>query len=347
MKRMDRGAYMRLFVVFLCTCVVQFFIWTTESQATLLKIKPKYIRSIYVNVSGQGFNNVTDIFVDRKNDEIFLLDYTLRRVVIISTEGTFLFDFSYKDAGLSMPPHAIAVADDGNIYMAEGSRMVVTKYNGKFLKELDLSSIQGKFYFESLEIEGDKLYIGDAASNRVIVMNRKTQKVVREYKKGFGKNMNIVMSEDVIYSLDLSTFGVYMVDRKTGKPLGRFGKVSSLTGGFSMPVDIAIDRKNKRIIVTDVNRVAVVIFDYDGNVVGEFGGDRMFTSLRSLAVGDDGRIYISDGTKAIRVFEAIDVQAYEDEEIEEVEPYDPTDLSDDLGFGERFVDLNEGAPEVY
>lgn len=338
---------MRVFVVFLCVCMVQFFIWSPESQAVIRKIKPKYIRSINVDISGDKFGKISDIFVDNENSEIFFLDYTRRRVVITSTEGTFLYEFRYKDAGLASPPQAIVVADDGNIYLAEEQRLVVARYNGKFLKEFDLSSIPGEFSLRSMVLEGDMLYLGDIVGHRVIVLDRKKEKFVKEYSKGFGQNVYIVLSEDMIYALDPATFGVYMVDRKTGKSRGRFGKVSSLIGGFSMPIDIAIDKKNKRIIVTDLNRVAVILFDYEGTILGEFGGDTMFLSLTAVAVGDDGRIYLSDGSLSVRVFDAIDIYAEEEAEDIYVE-----DEAQDIGFDEDldlggYVGLSEDAPEIY
>ena len=343
------GIYMRVFSVFLCVCAVQFFICSTESRAAakVHKIKPKYIRSIEVGVSGSPFGTITDIFIDDKSDEVFFLDNTWRRVVITSLDGTFLHEFPYKDAGLGMAPNAIVVADDGKIYIAEERRLVVTRYNGKFLKEMDLSLVPGELVIQSMGIEGDMLYLGDVVGKRVVVVDRKTEKFVKEYDKGFARNVNIVLSKDTIFALDLATFGVYKVDRKDGKPRGRFGRISSLEGGFSMPTDIAIDRKNKRIIVVDLNRVAVIIFDYDGVVLGEFGGDRMFISLRAIAVADDGRIYISDGSPSVRVFKAIDVYAEEEEEDIFVE-----DEAQDTGFDEGidlggYVDVGEDAPEIY
>ena len=155
-----------------------------------------------------------------------------------------------------------------------------------------------------------------------------------------------MLSKDTIFALDPSTFGVYKVDRKDGKPRGRFGKISSLEGGFSMPTDIAIDRKNKRIIVVDINRVAVIIFGYDGAVLGEFGGDRMFISLRAIAVDDDGRIYISDGSPSIRVFEAVDIYAEEEEDIFVEDEAQDTGFDEGIDLG-GYVGVGEDAPEIY
>ena len=183
---------MRMVLVFLSVFMVSLFVCSVESEATLLQIKPRYIRSIDVSVSGDRFGNISDIFVDNGNNEVFFLDYTGKRVVITSTEGTFLYEFSYKDAGLAGFPKSIVVAEDGNIYIAEELRMVVVRYNGKFLKEFDLSAIPGKFSLRSMVIEGDLLFLGDIVGDRVLVLYRKTEKLVREYNKGFGSNVKSI-----------------------------------------------------------------------------------------------------------------------------------------------------------
>jgi len=115
----------------------------------------------------------------------------------------------------------------------------------------------------------------------------------------------IGMDDAGIYVRDPATFSVYRLD-KSGKPLGSFGTVSSLPGGFSMTVDIKVDRKNGRVIVVETNRAAIIFFDREGKFLFEFGGPEILKWPRAVAVDDNNRVYVSDSSQMVRVFEIIE-----------------------------------------
>ncbi|MEK7828936.1 MAG: OmpA family protein, partial [Deltaproteobacteria bacterium] len=173
-----------------------------------------------------------------------------------------------------------------------------------YQKDLDLSTVpdKDKMVIQSFAVEGDMIYLGDSGNGRIVVMDRKKEAFITQFKEGMERNILIGMDDTGIYIRDPAIFSVFRLD-KSGKPLGRFGVVSSLPGGFSMTVDMTVDRKNGRVIVVETNRAAVIFFDREGKFLFEFGGPEIFKWPRAVAVDDKNRVYVSDSSQTIRVFE--------------------------------------------
>ena len=91
-----------------------------------------------------------------------------------------------------------------------------------------------------------------------------------------------------------------------GNPIGRFGKISGLAGGFSMPAGIDVDSAGGRIAVVDMNRLAIVYFDREGNFLYEFGGSDIFSWPSEVALDSRGRVYVGDASGLVRVFAIIE-----------------------------------------
>src|SRR3989338_1656081 len=79
----------------------------------------KYLFSIDARVSGTPLEGVSKIFIDNKNNELYALDAANQRVVITDLNGTFLYQFTYADAGIKSMPVGITATDDGLLYIAE------------------------------------------------------------------------------------------------------------------------------------------------------------------------------------------------------------------------------------
>ncbi len=200
----------------------------------------RYLFSIDGTTSGRPFVDVQDLYVDDKNEEIYVMDNGSRRVVISDFNGTFLYQFSYVDAGVRAAPREISISDNGMIYIAESFRVAVLNYRGIYHHDLDLSTVPDadKMTIQSIAIEDDFIYIGDAGLDRVIVMDLDKEVFINQFSDGVGKNFFLELDDDTIYLMDPAAFSVYRID-KEGTALGRFGKVSGLPGGFSQIVDLA------------------------------------------------------------------------------------------------------------
>ena len=265
----------------------------------------QYLFSIDVMASGQPFVGVSALLIDNKNSELYALDDGNRRLVIMNLEGVFLYQFTYTDAGIKNMPIGIAVADDGKIYIAEGKRVVVVDYRGMYDHDMSLSTIPdaNEINIQSVAIDGNTVYLGTVG--RVVMMDKKEEKFIAEFKEGLGQNNYIAMDYNGMYIRDPGALIIFHL-AKDGKVLGHFGKISGLAGGFSMTVDMAVERKKGWVIVLDINRAATIFFDREGNFLFEFGGPELFKWPRAVAADDEGRIYVTDGTGKIRVFQIIE-----------------------------------------
>jgi DNA-binding beta-propeller fold protein YncE len=274
----------------------------------------RYLYSIDAAVSGRPFLGIKDIFIENKNREIYVIDGGNRRVVITDIEGGFLYQFSFTDAGIGGHINGIAVAEDGTIYVCEQKRVVLLRYNGKYQREMDLSTVpdHDTMILQSIAIEGDTVYLGDGLNNRVVVMDREEEVFLTELKENMGLNINIFLDDGGFYIFDPGTYTVSRFNRE-GKLLKRFGRLSGLAGGFSMISDMAVDRKNGRLFVLDLNRLAAIFFDRNGNFLFEFGGAQTFRGPVAGAVDERGRVYIGDRVNKIRVFEVIEEEVEEEE----------------------------------
>lgn len=267
----------------------------------------RYLFSIDAVASGFPLVGVRTLFVDNAHEELYILDDSNKRVVITDSNGIFLYQFKYTDAGVKSMPVGIAAAEDGLLYIAEEKRIVITSYRGIYKKDMDFSTVPNadKMVIQSIAVEGDKLYLGDGVNGRILVMDRKKEAFVAEFKEGIAHNSYLSLDNDGIYIMDPPMFSIIHLD-KNGKLLGRWGMASSLPGGFSMTVSMAVDRKNGRVTVLDLNRYQVIFFDRQGKFLFEFGGSDIFKTPSAVAVDDKERVYVFDASGKIRVFQLME-----------------------------------------
>ncbi|MBI3753362.1 MAG: OmpA family protein [Deltaproteobacteria bacterium] len=294
----------------------------SAANAEPIPVRLRYLFGFNAKTSGAPLGWVDRILVDDDRSEVYLLDNGNKRIVITDTDGVFLYAFNHADAGIKDTPRDIALdPQKGDIYIAEAKRIVVASYRGMFKRVVDLSNIPDskKLDIQSIFITsvnlsasaqaGENLiYIGDGGKQRVVVIST-DGKFIHEFgkKEGIENNVkSLYVNEKGITFVDPAAFGVFHFSPE-GKFQSRFGAVSSLFGGFSMPVGMAVDDKKERILVVDTNRMMVIVFDWNGAPLFEFGGPNMFLWPRSVAVSSKyGRIYVADNTGIIRVFEAIE-----------------------------------------
>lgn len=280
-----------------------------------IDVRVKRLYGFDARLSGRPFGWVDQIHIDDVNDEVYLLDGNNKRIVVTNVIGSYLFHFDYTLAGIKNPSAFTVDSMSGEIYVAENDRIAVLNYRGEFQGNFNLSQIPDnkRLSVQSLSIvkgdDGDLLYIGDNVNRRILVFTTEG-KYVRTYgnAKWVGNNIKgMVIGEKRIFWLDSTGFSVKSVDLD-GTHKKSFGRISSLLGGFSMPSGMTVDLVRKRIIVVDSNRMMVIVFNYDGEILFEFGGPRLFTWPRTVAVDKHGHIFVADNRGTIRVFQAIPVQ---------------------------------------
>ena len=283
------------------------FYTPVQAQTQGVQYKIRFLHSIDARASGMKLAGVTGLYIDQNRDELYIIDNSNRRIVITDTDGRFIYQFTYKSIGLTSPPVSIVTNEKGDIYIADGRRIHILNYRGVVKSEHDISKIfpwkkSGSIQSLLMDKEG-RLYIGMGGKDADVAVLDSEWKVLLHFDRRnmpFTNVVSLQADEEGVVFLDPANFSVLMYDQD-GYFQKRFGRVSSLAGGFSMPSDIAIDRKNDRLLLVDTNRRMVIVFDRSGKFIFEFGGTNWFRWPNAVASDSNGRIYISDATGRISV----------------------------------------------
>jgi len=197
---------------------------------------------------------------------VFVVDSTLRKVIVYDPYGLFLFSVGGPDE--LQRPTGVAVSRDGQrIYVVDRA------YN-----------------------ESDQ--------HRVVVYDRtgKVVQVIGTRGSGDGQfNVPLqaaVAPDDTLYVLDSGNFRVQAFD-KDGNFLRSFGNVGKEFGNFGRPRGIAVD-DDGRIYVTDASFNNFQIFNPEGQLLLAIGEGSLesypglYGMLNGISVDETGRVYVVD-----------------------------------------------------
>lgn len=265
----------------------------------------KYLYSLDGRTTGHKFKGILGICIDEAAREVYILDGGNKRVVITSAEGIPIYNFRIaqeKDLTIA----TIAVDRSGRILIGGGNEIAVFDYRGVFKTYLDLTSVpdRGTLLVQSMDVDArNHIFIGSGGFDARIIEVDQDGKFISQIKAE-GKFTNVVNLQvgSGFTFLDTGNFRVMQLN-ESGEVTVKFGVLSSLLGGFSMPSGLALDRSKDRILVVDTNRMKTILFNREGKPLYEFGGPQMFKWPRTLAVDRQGRIYVADGSDNVRVFE--------------------------------------------
>lgn len=282
-----------------------------------LSIRLKYLFGFDGSVSGKPLSSVDQILIDNERGEIYLLDKSNKRIVVADFAGVYLYQIKFSDANVTSPSSIELDPRNGDIYVAESERIAHLSYIGVYKSDVNLSRIsdKDKLNIQSIRLvpdavgKGATLYIGENRKGRLIIINTNGD-VIKELGRaqGIGSNVkDLYVDNDNIAFIDSASFSILRFGHD-GALKKQFGTLSSLLGGFSMPTGLYVDGVMRRIYVVDVNRMMVIVFDWDGNPLYEFGGPQIFSWPRAVAVDKNGHIYVADQSGTVRVFEVVEVR---------------------------------------
>ena len=166
--------------------------------------------------------------------------------------------FSGFEGAKTFSPLRLAVADNGNLYVAgiptEG--LVILNNQGKFLDMMSPEENDKKVLISDVTITKDK---------KILLVSEESGRV-------------------------------FVYDEK-GKFLFKFGEKGGSSGRLSRPKNVIMDKLG-RMYVVDYMRHVVNIYEKDGKFIGEIGGmgwsEGWFQYPTSLAIDSKGRIFVSD-----------------------------------------------------
>ncbi|MBI5826341.1 MAG: NHL repeat-containing protein [Deltaproteobacteria bacterium] len=281
---------------------------STKAEEPSANYRLKYLFSVDAKTTGYKLRGIIGMYVDETARELYILDGGNRRVVITDTEGTPLYNFRIpQDKDISFA--CIVVDKLGRIMIAGGKNIALFDYRGDFKGFIDLSSIPDNetLLIQSMDVDSrNHIYIGSGGGDARIIELDENGKFISQIKAD-GKFMNV--NSLSVYNgytfLDAGNFRIIRLN-ESGEVVVKFGVLSSLLGGLSMPSGLAVDRLNDRIVVVDTNRMKAILFNRDGRALYEFGGPQMFRWPRAIAVDRQGHIYVGDGSDNVRVFEVVE-----------------------------------------
>lgn len=199
------------------------------------------------------------------NDNIYVTDIQNNRIQKYDNSGTFQqiigseeFGPYGANDGQLQSPRDVAVASNGDIYVADTYNSRIQKFNSAGVYQSQFGSAggqNGQFnYPQGIALDSsNNIYVADTNNYRIQVFN---------------------------------SAGVYQ---------SQFGSNGSADGQFSSPIDIVIDSSNN-IYVADYSRIQK--FDSNGVHLATFGaggsGDGQFSRIEGIALDEDGNIFASD-----------------------------------------------------
>jgi DNA-binding beta-propeller fold protein YncE len=221
------------------------------------------------------------IFVcDTSHNALVTLDLRKREVRMIGVAGE----------GKLVKPIDVAIASDGNKYVADSQRPAVYVFdkNDKFLRLIGAKD----FRPVSVAVRGDELYAADFKNHRVIVWNRHNGQQLRTIgKPGLEKGQlagplglaldaegNLYVSE--IVTCRISKFA------PDGKFLKAFGNRGDQVGTFTRPKHLDIDADGN-LYVVDAAFQNVQMFNNAFKPLMAFGGHGNFPGYMDLPAGID------------------------------------------------------------
>jgi DNA-binding beta-propeller fold protein YncE len=252
-------------------------------QDAYTRISAKFIFALGTEETALQLDQPRRVRQDHRTGEFYLLDTGHNRVVILNSQGNYLFEFANQDKLQS--PIDIAVDDQGRMYilsmLVNGSSIQVFDYNGDYLYPF---VIQGGPDSDSLAIgslvikDQDRMFLTDELGGRIITCNLSGDYVnefpiFQDLKDNLRREQMlgaIHLDGDLIY-IPLPMLGSVYCYNTQGSLVTVVGQSGAGYGELSFPLAVSTDL-NHNVLVLDKHRHTVVSYDSTGRVNGEFGG---------------------------------------------------------------------------
>lgn len=229
-----------------------------------------------------------------------------------------IYGYGIEPGELLVKPLGVAVDDDGNVWVADtgNARVVQFDSGGGLVRIIGDGDDPGRLsspYGLSFSADGQRLYIADWTRREVVVYTTDGRYIeslpaAEQDLEVFGPDgfspydVHVRGAEIVVSSND----GLYFFDR-SGMVVDRWGGETrgSGVGEFAFPDAFAIDPTSGDFYVADTLNRRVVALDDEGNVLwisGQPDQDGQIVGFwqlpRSVVVGQDGMIYVTDTFRA-------------------------------------------------
>lgn len=204
---------------------------------------------------------------------VYVPDTHYYRVMVYTPQGKLLRQWGSRGTGPGQFIYVTDVAFDaqGRVFVSEygdNDRIQVFTSEGKYLYEFGhFGTGEGQMMRpQSLVIDGELIYLTDAANHRIDVFTLAGQFVRSMGAPGTGPGQfrfPYGLDMDAHGHLVVTEFGnnrVQVIDKQTGQSLAIWGRAGRKEGELAYPWATAIDRRGRAVIVdSGNNRLQVVI----------------------------------------------------------------------------------------
>ncbi len=257
----------------------------------------------------------SDVFVDEKNHEIYVVDSGNKRVVVYNMEGFFQYQFALP-AGVGEAT-GLVVNDRDEVLIAVGGKVAVCDFRGSLLEYVNFYGFPGAEGMNVTRLKIDKnndYYALDAGKRRVVAFDSDwnyrleiggedlptIKKEVRgkEQERPMVKSLSIgdicVDDEGLIYLVDSMASYVFVFNDE-GKFLRSIGEPGSAFNTLSLPNGVAVDSQG-HVLVVDTTSHGLLGYDKEGRLLFALGGlgqgkGRLYFP-KFISTDRDGGIYI-------------------------------------------------------
>jgi DNA-binding beta-propeller fold protein YncE len=249
-----------------------------DAPPVALSSMPEGVTNMFEGGRGSDkgqFDSPTGIAVDSVGN-ILVADTNNSRIEKFSPTGSFLSSMGIKGIGYGQigAPNGLAVDHAGNIYVADASKHVVEKLtaDGTVVDEWRGPS-PGFYGPRRIAIApGDSLYVVDQGHTRIVKLRPDGQVLAVWGSKGTGDGQ---FDDPTSVAVDPKTNKVYVADPRNRR-IQVFDSGGKFLTKWSVPEwgrpygfeDLVIDSTTGRLLASSANMDVVLMFDLNGNRVG-------------------------------------------------------------------------------
>ncbi len=265
---------------------------TSSSGLEKIVFGAEAVRAAFVNKPyGVAIRDGKIYVCDIRAKALVVLDLSKKQTRLVGVSGTTRLE----------RPVAVAVADDGIVYVADGVHSAVLVYdqNERFVRSIAIPKLRPA----SMAVSGDRLYVADMGRQQVLILERSSGREVGA--------IGTVGDEDGQFRLPIGVStdksgNVYVADMmrckvqkftSEGNYISSVGEQGDHAGGFARPKHLAVD-SDGILYVVDSGFQNVQMFDRDFKLLMHFGASGEFPGAMNLPVGvavtDSGLEYFSD-----------------------------------------------------